>query len=265
MAVVNPEIDYVAADAETDMPTPSDRAREQMSSMGLNAPSILSSRNETRTKKEFDADRQSLVDQHPGVGDVVIAKDIVDDVSSGDYASAGLNVAALGVGFLPAGDILNKPIRAAAKKFRKQDAGVADKMLKDVDSIDTWKKQNPNPKPQKQNLDIEKAANDLLDGSITGKQYRSVVKGNMPIVKIEKVPEVPSFTEIVGALDKDKSAKGILGLNKTVKDGTRVASRLDIPAYERFNKWIVSVHDAFDKKGRESLKGDIMGYGKKAI
>jgi len=247
------------------MPTPSDMAREQMASMGLNAPSILSSRNETRTKEEIDADRQTLVEQLPGVGEVVIAKDIVDDVSSGDYASAGLSVAALGVGFLPAGDILNKPIRAAAKKFRKQDAGVANKMLKDIDSIDTWKKQNPNPKPQKQNLDVEKAANDLLDGNITGKQYRSVVKGNMPIVKIEKVPEVPSFTEIVGALDKDKSAKGILGLNKTVKDGTRVASRLDIPAYERFNKWIVSVHDAFDKKGRESLNGDIMGYGKTAI
>ena len=138
-------------------------------------------------------------------------------------------------------------------------------MLKDVDSIDTWKKQNPNPKPQKQNPDIEKAANDLLEGNITGKQYRSVVKENMPIVKIEEVPEVPSFTEIVGALDKDKSAKGILGLNKTVKDGTRVASRLDIPAYERFDKWVVSVHDAFDKKGRESLNGDIMGYGKTAI
>ena len=228
---------------------------------------------DTRSKKEMLEEQMSglgsasktAVEQLPGVGEVVIAKDIVDDVSSGDYASAGLNVAALGVGFLPAGDILNKPIRAAAKKFRKQDAGVADKMLKDIDSIDTWKKQNPNPKPQKQNLDVEKAANDLLDGSITGKQYRSVVKGNMPIVKIEKVPEVPSFTEIVGALDKDKSAKGILGLNKTVKDGTRVASRLDIPAYERFNKWIVSVHDAFDKKGRESLNGDIMGYGKTAI
>jgi hypothetical protein len=228
---------------------------------------------DTRSKKERIDEQMGVlktagktaVENIPGVGEAILAKDIAGDVSEGNYASAALGAAALGVGFLPAGDILNKPIKAAAKKLRKQDAEVANKMLKDVDSIDTWKKQNPNPKPQKQNPDIEKAANDLLENKITGKQYRSVVKENMPIVKIEEVPEVPSFTEIVGALDKDKSSKGILGLNKTVKDGTRVASRLDIPAYERFDKWVVSVHDAFDKKGRESLNGDIMGYGKTAI
>ncbi len=201
----------------------------------------------------------------PGVGEAILARDIATDVSKGNYASAALGTAALGVGIFPGGDILNKPIKAAAKKLRKQDTDVANKMLKDVESIETWKKQNPNPKPQKQNPDIEKAANDLLEGDITGKQYRSVVKENMPIVKIDEVPEVPSFTEIVGALDKDKSAKGIVGLNKTVEDGTRVASRLDIPAYERFDKWVVSVHDAFDKKGRESLNGDIIGYGKTAV
>ena len=201
----------------------------------------------------------------PGVGEAILARDIVTDASKGDYASAALGTTALGIGILPGGDILNKPIKAAAKKLRKQDTDVANKMLKDVESIETWKKQNPNPKPQKQNPDIEKAANDLLEGDITGKQYRSVVKENMPIVKINEVPEVPSFTEIVGALDKDKSAKGIVGLNKTVEDGTRVASRLDIPAYERFDKWVVSVHDAFDKKGKESLNGDIIGYGKTAV
>ena len=206
-----------------------------------------------------------VAENTPGVGEAILAKDIATDVSKEDYASAALGTAALGVGILPGGDILNKPIKAAAKKLRKQDTDVANKMLKDVESIDTWKKQNPNPKPQKQNPDIEKAANDLLEGNITGKQYRSVVKENMPIVKINEVPEVPSFTEIVGALDKDKSAKGIIGLNKTVEDGTRVASRLDIPAYERFDKWVVSVHDAFDKKGRESLNGDIIGYGKTAV
>ena len=207
-----------------------------------------------------------IAESTPGVGEALIAKDIVKDIKDEQYLSAGLNTLALGVGAIPgAGDILNKPIRAAAKKLRKQDIDVATKMLNDVESIETWKKQNPNPKPQKQNPSIEKAANDLLEGKITGKQYRSVVKENMPIQKIEEVPEVPSFTEIVGALDKDKSAKGIIGLNKKIKDGTRVSSRLDIPAYERFDKWVVSVHDAFDKKGRESLSGDIMGYGKTAV
>ena len=244
------------------MDKPADKAREQMRSMGLSAPYIGSK--ETRTEEEVKQDRKTLAENVPVLGEAMLAKEIVGDVSKGNYTSAALGTAALGVGILPGGDILNKPIKAAAKKLRKQDVNVATKMLSDVDSIETWKKQNPNPKPQKQNPDVEKSANDLLEGKITGKQYRSVVKENMPIQKIDEVPEVPSFTEIVGALNKDKSAKGILGLNKTVKNGTRVASRLDIPAYEKFDKWVVSVHDAY-KKGRESLDGDIMGYGKTAI
>jgi hypothetical protein len=246
------------------MDKPADKAREQMRLMGLSAPYIGSK--ETRTKEEVAADRQTLAENVPILGEAMLAKEIADDVKDENYLSAGLNTLALGVGAIPgAGDILNKPIRAAAKKLRKVDKEVATKMLSDVDSIETWKKQNPNPKPQKQNPDVEKSANDLLEGKITGKQHRSVVKENMPIVKIDEVPEMPSFTEIVGALDKDKSAKGILGLNKSVKDGTRVSSRLDIPAYERFDKWVVSVHDAFDKKGKESLNGDIVGYGKTAV
>ena len=233
---------------------------------------------DTRTKKEMLADQMSglkymgkligetAVESIPGVGEAMLTKEVADYIGEGSYGSAAIGTAALGLGMIPgAGDILNKPLRAAAKKLRKKDADVANNMLKDTDSLETWKKQNPNPKPQKQNPDIEKAANDLLEGKITGKQYRSVVKENMPIVKINEVPEVPSFTEIVGALDKDKSAKGIIGLNKTIKNGTRVASRLDIPAYERFDKWVVSLHDAFDKKGRESLSGDILGYGKTAV
>tara|TARA_B100001094_G_scaffold163007_1_gene157780 strand:+ start:311 stop:3481 length:3171 start_codon:yes stop_codon:yes gene_type:complete len=246
------------------MDKPADKAKKQMQSMGLSAPYMGSK--ETRTEEEVVQDRKTLAENVPILGEAMLAKEIAGDVKDENYFSAGLNTLALGVGAVPvAGDILNKPIRAAAKKLRKVDKDAATKMLSDVNSIETWKKQNPNPKPQKQNPDIEKSANDLLEGKITGKQHRSVVKENMPIVKIDEVPEMPSFTEIVGALDKDKSTKGILGLNKSVKDGTRVSSRLDIPAYERFDKWVVSVHDAFDKKGKESLNGDIIGYGKTAI
>jgi len=210
--------------------------------------------------------RDVAVESIPGVSEALAEKRVDEALQRGDTTGAMIEGAAGLMGAVPmVGDILSRPIRAAAKKLRKQDSDAATKMLNDVESIETWKKQNPNPKPQKQNPSIEKAANDLLEGKITGKQYRSVVKENMPIQKIEEVPEVPSFTEIVGALDKDKSAKGIIGLNKKIKDGTRVSSRLDIPAYERFDKWVVSVHDAFDKKGRESLSGDIMGYGKTAV
>lgn len=92
MAVINPEIDYVAADAETDMPTPSDMAREQMASLGLNAPSILSSRNETRTEEEIDADRQTLAEVTPGIGDILAVKNYPEDMSTAkEIISQGLD------------------------------------------------------------------------------------------------------------------------------------------------------------------------------
>ena len=73
---------------------------------------------------------------------------------------------------------------------------------------------------------------------------------------------MPTKTEIVGALkatDPRKVKTGIVGLNKTIADGTRVGSRLDIPAYDNYDKWIVSLHDG-TKRGGEAL-----GYGQTAV
>ena len=130
---------------------------------------------DTRSKEDMLEEQMSglgsasktAVEQLPGVGEVVIAKDIVDDVSSGDYASAGLNVAALGVGVLPAGDILNKPIRAAAKKFRRKDIEDAapswfkeTKVSKDIKPEDAQKTQITTTTST-----YEKAKNILPEGS----------------------------------------------------------------------------------------------------
>ena len=115
---VNSEIDYVAADSETDMPTPADEAREQMASMGLSAPNIGSKK--TRTEEEIKADRKTLAENVPILGEAMIAKEIVDDVKDENYLSAGLNTLALGVGTIPVvGKVANKPIRALARAMRK--------------------------------------------------------------------------------------------------------------------------------------------------
>ena len=168
--------------------------------------------------------------------------------------------------------VASKLARAVTKKLTKEVAQndssekEALDLLADTKKIDDWKKQNPNPNPQIRNPKVQEAANKVLEGEITGKQYRSIVKENTPIKKIEEVPDIPTFKEIVGSLNKDKSSKGILGLTKNIEDGTRVSSRLDIPAYEKHDVWVVSVHDALDKKGRvDSLQGDILGYGKTAV
>jgi hypothetical protein len=182
----------------------------------------------------------------PGVSET---KDIISlgtNVGKGNYIGAGIDATALALGAVP---VLGDIARKGFKSLFAQDVKNATELLKDTKLIDKWKKDNPNPKPQKRNPDVQKAANELLDGKITGKQYRSVVKENMPIKKIEEVPEVPTFTEIVGSLTSDKSKKGIIGLNKEVKDGTRVASRLDIPAYEQLhltNQLINLVDEGYD-------------------
>jgi hypothetical protein len=213
-------------------------------------------------KEDFETARDIATDSIPGVSET---KDIISlsgNIGKGDYVGAGIDATSLVLGAVPVvGDMARKGFKSLVAKDIKK----ATEFLKDTNLIDKWKKDNPNPKPQKRNPDVEKAANELLDGKITGKQYRSVVKENMPIRKINEVPEIPTFTEIVGSLTSDKSKKGILGLNKKIEDGTRVASRLDIPAYEKHDKWIVSVHDAKNKKGIEGLDGDIIGYGKTAV
>jgi hypothetical protein len=64
--------------------------------------------------------KDTAIESTPVVGEAIIAKDISENISEGDYLSAGLNTAALGVGALPiVGDILNKPLRAVTKNLRK--------------------------------------------------------------------------------------------------------------------------------------------------
>jgi hypothetical protein len=61
------------------------------------------------------------------------------------------------------------------------------------------------------------------------------------------------------ALDKNKVEKGLIGLNKEIADGTMVGSRLDIPAYNQFDTWVVSLHEG------AGVSGPSIGYGKVAV
>ena len=133
------------------------------------------------------------------------------------------------------------------------DVDEAKSMLGNEDAIKAWKKENrlPESQRQKRNSVVQQASQDLFDGKITGKEYRTISKAEMPIRPItrENFPKFPKFKEIVGALTKDKSQKGIVGVNIDIPDGIRVGSRLDIPAYDDFDTWIVSLHDGTKQGG----------------
>lgn len=206
-------------------------------------------------------------DLTPGVGEVRSAMDAKQAYEEGDMLGVGLGVlgAVPGVGM---GARLAKRALKTVDEIKDIPKGLAGKVkegedaykLMDVspDDAKQWKKEQPSHK-QQQNPKLKEAAIKLKNKEITKKEYTDLVNELMPIKMIEEMPEMPSLKRITLALTEDKVAKGIVGLNKKIDDGTRVASRLDIPAYEGSDTWVVSLHDG-TKAG-----GNAIGYGQTAV
>jgi len=124
---------------------------------------------------------------------------------------------------------------------------------------EAWRNANKGDFRQTQTPELAEAARDLDAGKISIEDYAQKVKELRPIELITEVPEISSFEEIAYALDKNKVEKGLIGLNKEIPDGTLVGSRLDIPAYNNYDTWVVSVHEG------TGVSGKSMGYGKVAV
>lgn len=107
---------------------------------------------------------------------------------------------------------------------------------------------------------VQQAAEALREGKISTEEYQRTVQQYQPIKPLAAVQKMPTVEEIAMALGKnaEKSA-GIVGVNVNLPDGTPVASRLDIPAYEKYDTWVVSLHDG-SKAG-----GPAIGYGQAAV
>ncbi len=123
---------------------------------------------------------------------------------------------------------------------------------------ESWRNKNRVSQKQKRVPVVMQASRDLYNGNITFDDYVKTVRDNMAIMPFTDVPKIPSLKEIISALNEDKlSSGGVVGVNRSFKDGERVASRLDIPAYESYDTWVVSIHD--------SAKERILGYGQTAV
>lgn len=101
------------------------------------------------------------------------------------------------------------------------------------------------PSISSRNPIVTKAAQDLKDGKITNEEYRATVSENSPIRPITRFFEPATEQEVRAALSEDKSGK----TNAPITDGTVVGLRLDIPAYQNKNTWVVSVHDGDTNAG----------------
>ena len=151
-----------------------------------------------------------------------------------------------------------KPNSEEAEKIA--DLKNAENLIEDAAGLRQWKKDNTLPDNQRQkNIpEAEKAAEALYKGDITSKEARKRIEEVFPepeLYTAETMPEMPSVTDTVGAMGGKAKRFGIINVKGfDLKPGERVGARLDIPAYNNYNKWIVSIHDG------KSLSGKSKGY-----
>jgi len=122
-----------------------------------------------------------------------------------------------------------------------------------------WREANKGDFRQEQTPELAEAAEKLGRGELSISDYSKEVDRLRPITPLTEVPRISSFEDIASALDANKVAKGIIGLDTEIADGTMVGSRLDIPAYNSYNTWVVSVHEG------AGTSGSSLGYGKIAV
>ena len=154
----------------------------------------------------------------------------------------------------------SKGVNVSLNPKVSQDVLDAEALLDDPEKLRVWQdnarlpesKRQANPEKSKQ------AAEDLFQGNITSKESRSIIKDELPntLFTKETMPNMPTVTEVVGSLGKKSGNNGILGVKGfDLEAGQMVSSRLDIPAYNNYDKWVVSIHDGAKDAG------SVVGYG----
>jgi hypothetical protein len=158
------------------------------------------------------------------------------------------------------GDVPSKPrpLTLDATSDAVDDLGFSEKDLAD------WKAENYAKDKFRIPPDDEMAAaaTNLREGKITSEEFRKLSDERQPIKPITEMPKFPTKEEVVKSLhatDPRKTKKGVLGVNKAIEDGTPISSRLDIPAYNNSDTWVVSLHDGSVKDGKT------VGYGQSAV
>ena len=207
----------------------------------------------------------------PIVGDAIDIKEFYEAATKeGGPDYTGMGIAALGL--VPyVGDVAQAGIRGARAAFKSLDeipkAKLSDETLSaeelskkvSVQSGDFTAPRKPilqkvaaklETGEKWTNKEVEELTPEFVEqlgikanNRIKGRQYRALAKKELPINPINEVPELDSFEKISAVLKKDQRVSGIVGFNRNIKQGTRVLSRLDIPAYNKYDTWVVTLTD----------------------
>jgi hypothetical protein len=234
----------------------------------------------------------------PIIGDAMSAKEIWDETQKEDpnWLLVGALGGATAIGLIPgvgdaAASLIKKGARNAldtAKRVEVDPTALgsglgnlrlkpkADEILNDAptDAVDdlgftpedlsSWKdvnyaKDKFRVPPQDE---MAAAATELREGTLSPQEFKKLSDLKQPVVPIVQMPKFPTKEEVVQALhatDPRKTKKGVIGINKTIEDGTPISARLDIPAYNNTDTWVVSLHDGTTAQGKS------VGYGQTAV
>lgn len=109
--------------------------------------------------------------------------------------------------------------------------------------------------PQKRERipELANAAEDLSRNKISVDEYRNEVNKLMPIVPFKQVPEMTPLIDVIRSLNagKIKEGVGVIGADiPKLSTGTEVGLRLDIPSYNFYDTWVVSIHEGLGTSGK---------------
>jgi hypothetical protein len=100
---------------------------------------------------------------------------------------------------------------------------------------------------RKRDPEITKAAQDLKAGLIDRNQYQRIVDMRMPLRKFDEVPIPASKEDMLRGLGDrkagDRLKRDLIQNPEDIAKGRLLETRLDIPAYDDENVWVVSLHE----------------------
>ncbi len=120
--------------------------------------------------------------------------------------------------------------------------------------------------------EVEDASFALIDEAVPletrVQNFKSALEKHYPIEsrtfdssQLQKlINDLPSDKEIAMSVGIKSKNKEIIGFNDTLKEGDLIELRLDIPAYQNTNTWVVTAHKP--RKGKAKTADDVIGYGK---
>jgi hypothetical protein len=226
--------------------------------------------------EESDA-YENIAGMIPGIGTAITISDIEDELNKEepDYLKIGMLAGTEAIGLVPGlGAAAKSMIRKGADMARQTDNVVdvvsdvpkvtrteadvlqAESLLDNPDKLKAWQEENKLSETQRQ-ANPEKsqlAAEALFEGNITSKEARRLIGEAIPEPQLYDADQVmkmmPTVTEVTGSLGKKAGKYGIIGVKDfDLKEGQKVSSRLDIPAYNNYNTWVVSIHDGTKDAG----------------